>query len=899
MNLASLHQLHDLGFSIFPLQPKSKKPTASWSQYQSAQVDRDQLEEWISTMPRMNVAIATGRISDLTVIDIDSEEARLWCIEQGGFPKCPIVRTGKGWQLYFSYHPKLGNKASVGGQKLDVRGDGGYVVAPPSIHPDGPEYEWVVSALDCPMPLIPEWFITLVESPEPAPKPTMKPVSAGEVEVHGNYGKKILDDELQNLSMAQEGSRNQTLNNVTFSIFTAVYGDIIDLSESEVKALIEQTALQIGLGQAEINKTMSSAMGAAKQNPRPKPKSTLRPVKTHGKGNPDKGNVALKQDDKIDFEKRNQADEMEAFTYFINETGQMCYKGSKSTFPICDFTAYITEQIEDEDGAREYKIEVTNSVGEITEEYISVEDFSNNRTLRSVLETMAGAGHPIYERRLPHMNPAIHILSKQDVEIKRFRRFRRTGWIDGDLFLMPPGFTSENMLVKLPNRKLPYRIAEHSFEEAKKKEILKMLIDSMGPENTLPIITYLMGAPAAKFLGWREMRYALFVKGITGNLKTTFTQTAMALYGEDFTKDTSLLKWGEGATANAMMSMATSIWDLPMLIDNYKPNTGGGQRALVAFIHAVMEGGEKHRLNRSSEMKDSKEIFTWPICTGEDVPDNDTAAVARMLVVEFNNTKKGWNKKLGTAGEHGDVLNAIGTDWISWLASQDHEFWRSQRIRTKEVIQHYQETISEYFPEMKNANRVSQNIAVNTVTFELMCTNPQYGELFMQYREAYNNAVQTVLTTMDETTKESLEAHRFIMALQELVTSGKALLLDLNEPQSNIDNQRQFEKDKQQQKMIGWHDERFVYLLPSVSRQTVEKMLGKDGLNQISQRQLYAQLNSVGAIAKSDDDRVGTTRIRVNGNTVRVIKIPLEQFEDKAEPVTGTAVTEKEEESPF
>ncbi len=56
------------------------------------------------------------------------------------------------------------------------------------------------------------------------------------------------------------------------------------------------------------------------------------------------------------------------------------------------------------------------------------------------------------------------------------------------------------------------------------------------------------------------------------------------MYGNGFADETNLIKWGEGATSNAIMKYATFAADLPFLIDNYKPNTGAGERGLSRLI---------------------------------------------------------------------------------------------------------------------------------------------------------------------------------------------------------------------------------------------------------------------------------------------------------------------------
>lgn len=94
----------------------------------------------------MNIAIITGSISSVAVVDLDSEESVEYAKTQGYFCT-PTVITSKGFHLYFKHENGLRNfKNTPLLPKIDFRGEAGYVVAPPSIHPTGVKYKWVEDA---------------------------------------------------------------------------------------------------------------------------------------------------------------------------------------------------------------------------------------------------------------------------------------------------------------------------------------------------------------------------------------------------------------------------------------------------------------------------------------------------------------------------------------------------------------------------------------------------------------------------------------------------------------------------------------------------------------------------------------------------------------------------------
>lgn len=160
----------DRGFSVIPLLAKDKKPAISWAEYQKRRPTRDELRTWFSEGD-YNIGIVTGKISGIVVVDLDSEEA-LKYVEDHNFPPAPMVKTGKGYHLYYK-HPK--DREVRNFQKrddlpgIDIRGDGGYVMAPSSIHPNGEVYEWVFRQdledfEDDPLPKLPEILLVKKQS---------------------------------------------------------------------------------------------------------------------------------------------------------------------------------------------------------------------------------------------------------------------------------------------------------------------------------------------------------------------------------------------------------------------------------------------------------------------------------------------------------------------------------------------------------------------------------------------------------------------------------------------------------------------------------------------------------------------------------------------------------------
>ena len=157
--------------------PGSKHPLPQLVPHgvKDATTDVSIIKLWNGKYPKANIGIATGAASNLVVLDIDpkndGDKTFKELIEQHGeLPNTPCVKTGSGGQHFYFKYPALAvkNKTNLF-QGVDVKSDGGYVVAPPSLHTSGNHYEWIVG-LDVPMAEAPDWLLeALAEKAKPVP----------------------------------------------------------------------------------------------------------------------------------------------------------------------------------------------------------------------------------------------------------------------------------------------------------------------------------------------------------------------------------------------------------------------------------------------------------------------------------------------------------------------------------------------------------------------------------------------------------------------------------------------------------------------------------------------------------------------------------------------------------
>lgn len=137
------------GWSVVPMAPHGKRPLVPWVEYQERRADESEIDAFFDRWPGANVGIVTGRISGIVVLDIDPRhggDTTIANLERLGavFPATVEARTGGGGRHLYFRHPGyvLHNRAGFEAG-FDLRGDGGVIVAPPSIHASGRRYEWL------------------------------------------------------------------------------------------------------------------------------------------------------------------------------------------------------------------------------------------------------------------------------------------------------------------------------------------------------------------------------------------------------------------------------------------------------------------------------------------------------------------------------------------------------------------------------------------------------------------------------------------------------------------------------------------------------------------------------------------------------------------------------------
>ncbi len=273
------------GWRVFPVKTGGKTPQIrGWRE--KATTDQLQIARWWKTWPQANIGIATGSTSGVWVLDVDihkqpgDESLATLEAEHGELPPGVVALTGSGGAHHYFVMPDgvdVRNAQDIR-PGLDVRGTGGFIVAPPSVHASGRCYEWEISSTDH-LTKAPEWLIRLVQKKvtrdadhlDTAPTFTSKTTDVGNA---------ILQTEARAVT-AQTSGRNQHLNRASYTIGRYVGGGEIAREDAET-ALWSAAMIcrQNGWGDQdhEIRATIKSGLDAGIRSPfKSTPRIVIRP----------------------------------------------------------------------------------------------------------------------------------------------------------------------------------------------------------------------------------------------------------------------------------------------------------------------------------------------------------------------------------------------------------------------------------------------------------------------------------------------------------------------------------------------------------------------------------------------------------------------------------------------
>lgn len=258
------------GLPVFPLIPGTKRPATAHGK-DDATTGETQIRAWWTATPNANIAV---RVPDWAVVlDVDTRNGGT--LEAlAPLPDTLTFHTGGGgWHLWFD-RPDGDLRGQLDGiPGVDIKTSTGYVVMPPSVHPNGERY--VDPGTGNMIETVPEHLVARMVKPtrtvRTTPRPSTTPPPRG-------YWAAALQGELDAIATAPEGTRNETLNRAAFNLGTliAAAGEHAD----DVTALLAAAAAQAGLEEWEADGTIRSGLTAGMDQPRSIPERDRETTRT-------------------------------------------------------------------------------------------------------------------------------------------------------------------------------------------------------------------------------------------------------------------------------------------------------------------------------------------------------------------------------------------------------------------------------------------------------------------------------------------------------------------------------------------------------------------------------------------------------------------------------------------
>lgn len=270
----------ELGLRVFPLfeqrdgvcacldgpacnRPGKHPRISRWQDH--ATCDETTIRAWWARNPHSGIAVATGAGSGVVVIDLDGPEGRASFAalesQHGAIGLTPESKTARGDHIWCAHPGTPVKTVARVAPGVDVRGDGGFVVVPPTRHASGVEYAWLPGQRYGAIPCVafPAWMPT-EQQPATGGAVSTAPSETREADRRDAYVRAALDAESKAVRTAPEGARNVSLNRAAFKLAQFVASGALDVSV--LRSELASAARAVGLDDLETHRTIKSGLDA-------------------------------------------------------------------------------------------------------------------------------------------------------------------------------------------------------------------------------------------------------------------------------------------------------------------------------------------------------------------------------------------------------------------------------------------------------------------------------------------------------------------------------------------------------------------------------------------------------------------------------------------------------------
>lgn len=434
-----------------------------------------------------------------------------------------------------------------------------------------------------------------------------------------------------------------------------------------------------------------------------------------------------------------------------------------------------------------------------------------------------------------------------------------------------------------------------SFPDAARVSL--RLLEVMKEELAISLLGTVYLAPLREWMSATDIvpAFALYLYGESGTHKTTAAALALSHFGNFHAKNPPA---SFNDTGNQIRKKAFLVKDMPLLVDDYHPVSSVQEKRQMAataqtLSRAFGDGVDRGRLNADSTIKANTPPRSVAIITGEDLPAIGASGLARYFILDIDKEDIPVGKELTELQElaRKGYLQRAMRGYILWLLQQADEMpgkLHDLFIRLREDIHRDSAGQHDRAPETVACILIGYYLMLRYMRDLGVLDDAKVTEMLTDARRKLTDASRQQTQDMESEKPTRI----FLDGLSELITSKQAAVKDLTSPDA---------KDPPpMERMIGYRDAEYYYLLPNVAFGAVQKLCREQGAEfPVSLKALLKHLRTDGVLSSVQDGQgKGTKQKRIDGKIMRLLWIPAREINGPRAEVEQTVMTVSSEEIP-